>query len=68
MAVGILNWIRCKFWAICRVFFDKKVGDFNKMESKSLDFTGLKIPRNYLKFKGRLYFEMKFLFYILRLL
>lgn len=26
---------------------DKKVGDFNKKESKSLDFTGLKIPRDY---------------------
>jgi len=24
------------------------VGDFNKMESTSLDFTGLKIPRDYL--------------------
>ena len=25
----------------------KKVGDFNKKESTSLDFTGLKIPRDY---------------------
>ena len=27
--------------------FDKKVGDFNKKESESLDFTELKIPRDY---------------------
>ena len=27
--------------------FGKKVGDFNKKESESLDFTGLKIPRNH---------------------
>ncbi|MCI8564110.1 MAG: hypothetical protein HFH69_11455 [Lachnospiraceae bacterium] len=31
--------------------FGKKVGDFNKKESKNLDFTGLKIPRDY--FEGR---------------
>jgi len=29
------------------VFLTKKVGDFNKKESESLDFTGLKIPRDY---------------------
>ena len=28
-------------------FLDKKVGDFNKKESETLDFTGLKIPRDY---------------------
>lgn len=26
----------------------KKVGDFNKKESESLEFTGLEIPRDYL--------------------
>ena len=29
------------------MFLTKKVGDFNKKESESLDFTGLKIPRDY---------------------
>jgi len=29
------------------VFLAKKVGDFNKKESESLDFTGLKIPRDH---------------------
>ncbi len=27
--------------------FGKKVGDFNKKGSESLDFTGLEIPRDY---------------------
>ena len=31
--------------------FDKKVGDFNKKESESFDFTGLKIPRDYIIFR-----------------
>ena len=31
------------------MFLTKKVGDFNKKESESLDFTGLKIPRDYEK-------------------
>ena len=31
--------------------FGKKVGDFNKQESESLDFTGLKIPRDHHKEK-----------------
>ena len=30
------------------MFLTKKVGDFNKKESESLDFTGLKIPRDYM--------------------
>lgn len=29
------------------MFLTKKVGDFNKKESESFDFTGLKIPRDY---------------------
>ena len=29
------------------MFLAKKVGDFNKKESESLDFTGLKIPRDH---------------------
>jgi len=29
------------------VFLAKKVGDFNKKESESLEFTGLKIPRDH---------------------
>ncbi|RGC79682.1 endoribonuclease L-PSP [Hungatella hathewayi] len=33
--------------SVIHFFFDKKVGDFNKMESTSLDFTGLRIPRDY---------------------
>jgi hypothetical protein len=33
------------------VFLTKKVGDFNKKESESLDFTGLKIPRDYIRGK-----------------
>ena len=31
------------------MFLTKKEGDFNKKESESLDFTGLKIPRDYEK-------------------
>jgi hypothetical protein len=27
--------------------FDKKVGVFNKKESRSVEFTGLEIPREY---------------------
>ena len=34
------------------MFLAKKVGDFNKKESESLDFTGLKIPRDYAIKKG----------------
>ena len=34
------------------MFLTKKVGDFNKKESESLDFTGLKIPRDYAIKKG----------------
>lgn len=33
------------------MFLTKKVGDFNKKESESLDFTGLKIPRDYIHIK-----------------
>ena len=29
------------------MFLAKKVGDFNKKESESLDFTGVKIPRDH---------------------
>ena len=29
--------------------FGKKMGNFNKKESESLDFTGLKIPRDHIK-------------------
>lgn len=29
------------------MFLSKKVGDFNKKESESLDFTGVKIPRDH---------------------
>jgi hypothetical protein len=36
------------------VFLTKKVGDFNKKESESLDFTGLKIPRDYFLAKEEL--------------
>ena len=32
------------------MFLTKKVGDFNKKKSESLIFTGLKIPRDYLKY------------------
>jgi hypothetical protein len=28
--------------------FDKKVGGFNKKESRSVEFTGLEIPREYI--------------------
>lgn len=36
------------FEAVYQVFFDKKWGILIKMESKTLDFTGMKIPRDYL--------------------
>jgi hypothetical protein len=36
--------------------FDKKVGVFNKKESRSVEFTGLEIPREYL-IKRRYRFE-----------
>ena len=35
------------FEAVYQVFFDKKWGILIKMESKTLDFTGMKIPRDY---------------------
>ena len=38
------------------MFLTKKVGDFNKKESESLDFTGLKIPRDYLHIKEELHY------------
>jgi hypothetical protein len=31
--------------------FDKKVGGFNKKESRSVEFTGLEIPREYYTFR-----------------
>lgn len=34
------------------MFLAKKVGDFNKKESESLDFTELKIPRDHRIKKG----------------
>ena len=36
------------FEAVYQVFFDKKWGILIKMESESLIFTGLEIPRDYL--------------------
>lgn len=33
---------------ICQEIFDKKWGSLIKKESKSLEFDGLKIPRNHL--------------------
>ena len=41
------------------MFLTKKVGDFNKKESESLDFTGLKIPRDYYRRKGGALFTGK---------
>ena len=38
---------------ICQVFLTKKWGILIKKESKSLDFTGLEIPRDYYR-KGRI--------------
>ena len=37
--------------------FLKKVGDLNKKESGSLDFTGLKIPRDYFLIWEGIYFR-----------
>lgn len=39
------------FEAVYQVFFDKKWGILIKMESESLIFTGLEIPRDYLLYR-----------------
>ena len=39
------------FRRICQVVFDKKWGILIKKKSKSLIFTGLKIPRDYTRMK-----------------
>lgn len=40
------------FEAVYQVFFDKKWGILTKMESESLMFSGLEIPRDYFNIKG----------------
>ena len=40
------------FEAVYQVFFDKKWGILIKMESESLMYSGLEIPRDYFNIKG----------------